>query len=130
MTIFDRLENDSNTRHRFLAYLHAEHARGQLLRSRRCLQPGTSKGRLDANYRPPFFLGVDVAPGSLTRYETKGRSGNRRSAFSVAEALLHPLDRPECVTLSQIFQKLGQDAMAGELTIAAAWIRADRGEGG
>jgi DNA-binding MarR family transcriptional regulator len=44
----------------------------------------------------------------------------------VAEAMLRPLDGRERVTLSQICRKLRRDEMLGELTVAAALIRAER----
>lgn len=47
----------------------------------------------------------------------------------VAEALLRPLDGRERVTLSQICRKLRKDKALGQLTVAAALIRAERGEG-
>lgn len=46
----------------------------------------------------------------------------------VAEALLRPLDGRERVTLSQICRKLREDKELGQLTVAAALIRAERGE--
>lgn len=46
----------------------------------------------------------------------------------VAEAMLRPLDGRERVTLSLICRKLRQEEMVGKLTVAAALIRAERGE--
>jgi DNA-binding MarR family transcriptional regulator len=46
----------------------------------------------------------------------------------VAEALLRPLDGRERVTLSQICRKLRAEEELGRLTVAAALIRAERGE--
>ncbi len=46
----------------------------------------------------------------------------------VAEALLRPLEGRERVTLSQICRKLRQEKELGRLTIAAALIRAERGD--
>lgn len=47
----------------------------------------------------------------------------------VAEALLRPLDGRERVTLSQICRKLRREEGVGRLTVAAALIPAERGEG-
>jgi DNA-binding MarR family transcriptional regulator len=46
----------------------------------------------------------------------------------VAEAMLRPLDGRERVTLSVICRKLRQEEVVGRLTVAAALIRAERGE--
>lgn len=48
----------------------------------------------------------------------------------VAEAMLRPLDGRERVTLSLICRKLRQEEVVGKLTVAAALIRAERGEEG
>jgi len=46
----------------------------------------------------------------------------------VAEAMLRPLDGRERVTLSVICRKLRREEVVGKLTVAAALIRAERGE--